>query len=161
MSIEVTANRGHHLFNVGSCFHCRVDPADSNRYLEGSKSLPFSVLKERIRIKDSKAAGGFGEEEIVIRLTRRGPVVSGLLKGLDTANVITMRWSPFETMEPSLGLDRVIQARSVADIRDNLRHVTTTMLNFVFADMDGHFGWQTTGRLPIRVRVRANYGPAR
>jgi penicillin amidase len=129
-----------------------VDPADPNRYLEGSKSLPFSVLKERIRIKDSKMAGGFGEEEIVIRLTRRGPVVSGLLKGLDAANVITVRWSPFETMEPSLGLDRIIQALSVSDIRESLRQVTTTMLNFVFADMDGHFGWQTTGRLPIRVR---------
>jgi len=36
-----------------------IDPANPNRYMEGSKSLPFNVLTERIRIKDSKAAGGF------------------------------------------------------------------------------------------------------
>ncbi|MHB8137925.1 MAG: penicillin acylase family protein [Smithellaceae bacterium] len=129
-----------------------IDPANPNHYMEGVKSLPFNILKEKIRVRDSKAAGGFREEEITIRLTKRGPVVSGVLKGLAAGSVITMRWSPFETMEPSLGLDQLIYSRSVADIRDSLRHMTTVMLNFVFADVDGHFGWQTTGRIPIRVR---------
>jgi penicillin amidase len=129
-----------------------IDPANPSCYLEGSKSVPFNILKEKIRIKDSKTEGGFREEEIFIRLTRRGPVVSGLLKGLDAGNVITLRWSPFETMEPSIGLDSLIQSRSVSEIRESLRHVTMIMLNFVFADMDGHFGWQTTGRLPVRAR---------
>jgi len=129
-----------------------IDPANPNRYMEGGRSLPFEILKEKIRIKDSKSAGGFQEEEIAIRLTKRGPVVSGVLKGLDSRKVITMRWSPFQNMAPSLGLDQLMKARNVAEVREALRQVTTIMLNFVFADGEGHFGWQTTGRIPIRVR---------
>lgn len=129
-----------------------IDPADPNRYMEGGKSHPFHILKEKIQIKNSKAEGGFQEEEVSVRLTRRGPVVSGVLKGLDARNVITLRWSPFETMQPSLGLDQLMKSRSVAHIRDGLRQITPIMLNFVFADGEGHFGWQTTGRIPIRVR---------
>lgn len=129
-----------------------IDPANSNHYMESGRSLPFDILKERISIRNSKTAGGFQEEEITVRLTKRGPVVSGILKGLDTRNVITMRWSPFEAMEPSLGLNQLMKSRNVAEIRDGLRHITTIMLNFVFADTEGHFGWQTTGRIPVRIR---------
>ncbi len=129
-----------------------IDPADANRYMEGGRSLPFKILKEKIRIKNSKAEGGFEEEETAIRSTKRGPVVSGVLKGLDSRKVITMRWSPFETMAPSLGLDQLMKARNVVEVREGLRQITAIMLNFVFADREGHFGWQTTGRIPIRVK---------
>jgi penicillin amidase len=60
-----------------------VDPADPGRYLEGENSLPFEVITETLKIKDKGAPGGFREEKIAIRLTKRGPVVSGILKGLD------------------------------------------------------------------------------
>ncbi len=129
-----------------------VDPANPDRYLEGKQSLPFEEIAETVKIKDPDATGGFREERIRIRLTKRGPVVSGLLKGLDTASVISLRWSPFETMTPSLGLEGLLRARNVDDVRESLRDVTTIMLNFVFADVDGRFGWQTTGRQPIRAR---------
>ena len=129
-----------------------VDPQDPGRYLEGDQSRPFDVMTETLKIKDKEAPGGFREEKCEIRLTKRGPVISGLLKGLDTASVMTLRWSPFETMAPTLGTERLMKARTVGDIRENLRDVTTIMLNYVFADTAGHFGWQTTGRLPIRDR---------
>ncbi|MDD5169098.1 MAG: penicillin acylase family protein, partial [Syntrophales bacterium] len=129
-----------------------VDPAAPDRYLEGGKSLPFTILTETLKIKDKDAPGGFREERITIRQTKRGPIVSGVLKGLHSANVLTLRWSPFETMGPSLGLEQLLKARKIDDIREGLRHVTTIMLNYVYADKDGNFGWQTTGRLPIRAR---------
>jgi penicillin amidase len=53
-------------------------------------------------------------------------------------------------MEPTIGFDRLLTARSVNEIRKALGEVTTIMLNFVFADRDGQIGWQTSGRLPIR-----------
>jgi len=129
-----------------------VDPKNPDHYLEGQTSRPFGLVTETMRIKDKSAAGGFREERIVIRLTKRGPVISGLLQGLDAARVISLRWSPFETMAPSLGLDRIMKARNVDDVREGLRDVTSIMLNFVFADVSGRIGWQTTGRLPIRAR---------
>ncbi len=97
-----------------------VDPKNPDCYLEGNKSKPFQVLSEKIKIKDKSATGGYREENIVIRLTKRGPVVSGLLKGLDTSKVISLRWSPFETMAPSIGLDRIMKARTADEVRESL-----------------------------------------
>ncbi len=129
-----------------------VDPANPANYLEGKKSVPFEVIRETLRIRDGKAPGGFREENIVIRLTRRGPVVTDLLPGLKSPRVLTVRWSPFETMAPSLGQDGILNAKSASDLRKSIREITTVMLNFVFADVDGGIGWQTSGRLPIRTR---------
>ena len=129
-----------------------IDPKNPDCYLEGNKSKPFQVINEKIKIKDKSAAGGYREENIVIRLTKRGPIVSGIFKGLDTSKVISLRWSPFESMLPSLGSDHFINARSASEFREGLRDISFVMLNFVYADVNGHYGWQTTGRLPIRTR---------
>jgi len=127
-----------------------VDPENPNRYLEGKKSLPFEVIEETLTIKDKDAPGGYRKEKVKIRLTRRGPVISGVLPGLKTNKVITVRWSAFETMEPSIGLNQFLTAKSVKDIREALSHVNFIMLNFVFADTDGNIGWQVSSKLPIR-----------
>ncbi len=129
-----------------------VDPKDPDRYLEGKKSLPFEVIEETLTIKDKDAPQGYREENFNIRLTKRGPVISGVLPGLKTNKVITVRWSAFETMEPSIGLNQFLTAKSVKDIREALSHVNFIMLNFVFADTDGNIGWQVSSKLPIRSR---------
>ncbi len=77
-----------------------VDPRDPGRYLEGAASIPFEVIEETLKIKDRAAPGGFREEKLTVRSTRRGPVVSGVMPGLDTDKVITLRWSGFEAMAP-------------------------------------------------------------
>jgi len=129
-----------------------VDPANGDHYLEGSRSIPFSVIRETLKIRDKKAKGGFREEAIEIRSTSRGPVVSGVLKGLETDKVMSLRWAPYETMGPTLGMMEIVQAKSVADARSALAHTNIIMLNFVFGDTRGDFGWHVSGRLPIRSR---------
>ncbi|MBW2348742.1 MAG: penicillin acylase family protein [Deltaproteobacteria bacterium] len=59
-----------------------VDPQNPGHYMEGESSLPFEILEETLKIRDKKAPGGFREEKIQVRLTHRGPVVSGVMKGL-------------------------------------------------------------------------------
>lgn len=127
-----------------------LDPQDPNRYLEGDRSFPFQVIEETLKIKDKKAPEGFRQEKALIRLTRRGPVVSGVLPGLKSKKIITLRWAPFETMGSALGLDKVLLARSVEQVRAALKEVNWIGLNFVFADTKGDIGWQTSGKLPIR-----------
>ena len=127
-----------------------VDPANPGHYLEGDDSIPFEVIEETIKIRDKKASGGFREKRINIRLTRRGPVISGVLPGLVTDKVISIRWSGFEVQSPSLGLEKMIEAWTVEDLRRTLENVNQIALNFVFADSAGSIGWQTTGKLPIR-----------
>ena len=127
-----------------------VDPRDPTRYLEGERSLPFEIIEETLAIKDKKSPGGYRHQKIKIRFTHRGPVISGIFKGLDTESVISLRWSLVEAMTPEIGFFDMIKARSVADIRRALRDVDFLMLNFTFADIEGNIGWQVSGRLPIR-----------
>ncbi|HET57254.1 MAG TPA: penicillin acylase family protein [Deltaproteobacteria bacterium] len=127
-----------------------VDPDDPSHFLEGKRSIPFTEIKEFLKIKDKKAEGGIRREEITIRMTSRGPVVSGVLPGLKTDTVVSMRWSPYETMDHDFGFDKLYTAKNVHDIREAIRGVNFIMLNFVFADTAGNIGWQTSGKLPIR-----------
>ncbi len=129
-----------------------MDPNNSNNYLEGDLSIPFTVIAEDLKIKDKSASGGFRKETITIRLTHRGPVISGVATGLKTDKVISMRWSSFESMGPALGLDKLMECKTVTDVRQVLKDVHQVALNFVFADSKGNIGWQTTGRLPIRTQ---------
>lgn len=142
-----------------------LDPENPDNYLENGKSIPFQVISETLKIKDKKAASGFRAEVITIRKTSRGSVISGILKPLKTDKVVTLRWAPFETMQPALGIDFLLTAKSAADVRETLRSATAAHFNVTFADVEGNLGWQTTGRLPIRnvgrgtVPVDANRYP--
>ena len=129
-----------------------VDPKDPGRYMEGDRSLPFEIIEESLRVKDKKAPGGFDEVTVAIKLTKRGPVISGVLPGLKTDKVLTVRWAPFQVMDPKVGLLDLLHARSVREAREALKQVNMIMLNFVFADKDGNIGWQPSGRIPVRSR---------
>jgi penicillin amidase len=127
-----------------------LDPANPDHYLEGGKSVPFQVVEETLTIKDSEAPGGIRAEKVKIRLSKRGPVVSEVLKGLKTDKVLTLRWAPYETFDGRLGLDQAIQAASAREFRDAIQNMRHFVLNYVFADTKGDFGWVVIGGLPIR-----------
>jgi penicillin amidase len=129
-----------------------VDPDNPDNYLEGSVSMPFQVIEETIKIKDKTASSGYRKETIKIRLTRRGPVISGVIPGLETNKVITVRWSGFEVQSPSIGFEKLLVCRTVEEIRRALKDVNQVALNFVYADSKGNIGWQTTSRCPIRAQ---------
>jgi penicillin amidase len=127
------------------------DPAREGHYLEGRRSLPFEVRQEAVRVRDPKAPGGFRDHAFEVRATRRGPVISGVVPPLASEQIMTLRWAPFETMGPRLGLQRAMFARSAAELREILAEVNLLVLNFVFADREGHIGWFTSGKIPIRA----------
>jgi penicillin amidase len=128
-----------------------VDPGNANNYLEGERSIPFTILTEKLKIKDKKAPSGYRSKEIRIRLSRRGPIVSDVLKNFKTDKVLSLRWAPAETMGPAVGLDRLMTATSTDSIRAKLKDLNTILLNFVFADVNGNIGWISSGRVPIRL----------
>ncbi len=134
-----------------------VDPDHPDRYMEGQTSLPFTTIDETLRIRDKKADDGYRTQDIRIRLTRRGPVVSDVLKPLKTDKVITLRWAPYETMGPMIGLDRLMTATSAAEVRGYLAKANLIFLNYVFADDGGNIGWQVSGRAPIRREGDSTY----
>jgi len=127
-----------------------LDPKKPSHYLEGSKSIPFETIKETLTIKDKDGPDGFRYEDFTIRLTRRGPVISSVLKGLESPHLFTLRWSPFESMGPKMGFLDLLRSKDIHEARKALSHVNAIMLNFVLADTKGNIAWQTIGKIPIR-----------
>ena len=146
VAIAVTNSYG----DVQDLYVETLDAEKEGHYREGGKSIPFTVRKETLKIKDSAADGGFRTEEFEIRFTARGPVVSDVLSGLDSDKLVTLRWAAVESMEPKLGLMELLTAKSIDDVGEAIRSVTSIVLNFVFADADGNIGWRVSGRVPIR-----------
>lgn len=130
----------------------REDPARPGHYLEGERSIAFQLVREVIRVRDSRIAGGFREVPLTIRLTRRGPVISDHGMGLANGRVISLRWSVPEFMrsDDSGGTD-VMLARNVAEARERIGRVNAPY-NYVVADVDGNIGHFTAGRVPLRRR---------
>ncbi len=127
-----------------------IDPSNPNHYLHNGESVPFELIDETIKVREESGKNRFREVPLQVRLTKRGPVISNQLEGLKTNKILSLRWSPFETMLPELGINYLLTARNVSDVRETLKSVTMIHLNAVLADVNNDIAWQTTGKLPIR-----------
>ena len=148
ISIAATNNYG----DMQDLYVETVDTNSPDRYLEGKISLPFEIIEETLKIKDKEAPEGYREEKVKIRLTRRGPVVSDVLPGLETEKVITLRWAPVESMTPVIGLSDILTAKSTADLHEVLARLPMLCFNWVFADVKGNISYRASGKLPVRPR---------
>ena len=90
------------------------------------------------------------KEHLVVRFTRRGPIVSDLFRTLGNKRLLSLRWAPAENLGPEVGIRRLFEARSAQEVREAAQQLHTLLLNIVFADVEGNIGWQPSGRLPIR-----------
>ena len=127
-----------------------IDPGNPDHYLEGDKSIAFGHIRQTLKIKNKNAPKGFKTEEIDIRTTRRGPVVSSVLKGLDADRLYTLRFAPVESMTSEIGLLEVLTAKDGKALSLALQRLPVACFNWVFADSTGHIGHQASGRIPIR-----------
>ena len=92
-----------------------------------------------------------------VQRTRHGPVLDRVPVG-DTASawedvepVVALRWTGSEhAIAPSLATD-VAGARSFEEFRQAVLQVGCPGQNFLYADVDGHIGYQMTGIYPIRA----------
>ncbi len=129
-----------------------LDPKNPKNYLEGEKSVPFNFIEETINVRDPKAPSGHKEIKYPVMLSQWGPV---FFKSEKIA--MALRWSPFETMTPSLSMPDVLTSKSVEDVKKALEKETIQMFNRSFIDRKGNIGWQTTGKIPIRAQKAGAY----
>ena len=134
----------------------RVDPADPTRYLKPGGSDPFEVRREEITVR-----GRDKPEILIIRTTRHGPVISDIIPDAAAAatqydiegdQVIALAFSAL-TM-PNLttaALFRLNRARDWRAFTAALEDFHSPLQNIAYADLDGHIGLYTPGRLPIRA----------
>ena len=126
-----------------------VDPSDPTRYLGPRGTLlPFTVRTERI------AVSGGEPVTIEVRETVHGPILNDVDKRLVDSPLMALRWSailpaaaPDRTYEAILGLN---VASDFDEFRAALSLYGAPSQNFVYADVDGHIGYQLPGYVPIR-----------
>ncbi|MEP6759453.1 MAG: penicillin acylase family protein [Actinomycetota bacterium] len=114
--------------------------------------LPLMIHEEAITVR------GEPEPRIqTVRESRHGPIlthgVAGMLhtryRPLD--RTYALRWAGHDaTLRPSLALE-VAQAPDFEAFRTAMLQVECAGQNFVYADVEGHIGYQCTGRHPIRA----------
>lgn len=127
----------------------RFDPSDPTRYEYQGRWEQAELVREEIVVKGRKEPA---VEDV--RITRHGPVIQPLAPSDagQTAEALALRWTalePSRIVNAVLGLNR---ARDWAGFRSALADWDVPAQNFVYADVDGHYGYATGGAIPIRAR---------
>lgn len=128
---------------------------DRTAALFGDTWEPTTVHREEIKVR------GRDEPEVLeVVETRHGPVVDSYMIGVLNPQVVqggvtetfALQWTGFEhAIKPST-LIHVGKARSFQEFREATRTWECPGQNMVYADVDGHIGYQCTGLYPIRKR---------
>jgi penicillin G amidase len=124
----------------------RPDPADPARYLTADGSKPFTLRTETIKV-----AGG-DDVTLTVRETVHGPILNDAEPRLDgQASLYALRWTALLEPDPVIdGFLAIDRAGSFDEFRNALRRFNAPSQNFVYADVDGHIGYQMPGYVPIR-----------
>ncbi|HEY6101797.1 MAG TPA: penicillin acylase family protein, partial [bacterium] len=123
----------------------RFDPDDPTRYEFKGQWEQATVVEESISVK--------GRREPVllpVRITRHGPILNGVVDGLDA--FVALRWTALEPGTILGSVLRLDEARNWSEFREALKLWTVPAQNFVYADGDGNIGYQLPGRIPVRAK---------
>ncbi|HEX5591195.1 MAG TPA: penicillin acylase family protein [Candidatus Limnocylindrales bacterium] len=131
--------------DVQDLFRETVDPDDPTRYLFEGESRPFETRTETIRV-----AGG-DDVVVEIRSTHHGPILNDVDDRLEAEAPIALQWTSIR--EPDGAFTSIFRLNTAADFeafRAALTGYGSPSQNFVYADVDGHVGYQLPGLIPLR-----------
>ncbi len=143
----VSGHNGHAAWGVTSGMADVADltieqfGSDGASVRDGERFVPCEVREEGIRVR-----GGKPVVERVLT-TPRGPIVSPA--GEDGEQALALRCALLDPAAQLTGPLVLEEARSFADLQAGADGWPFP-LNVVYADADGHTGWQFTGRIPRR-----------
>jgi penicillin G amidase len=141
------AHNGHAAWGITAAMTDQADlfieeiGDDGASVREGAGMVPCQVIDEAILVR-----GGETVTERVL-LTRRGPIVSPFLDGAPAALSLSAVW--LRPM-PIRGFLACLRAHDFETFRHGFAAWPGPALNVVYADADGHVGYQLVGQLPRR-----------
>jgi penicillin amidase len=136
--------------DVSDLFVEKLDPDDPNKYVTPEGSVPFKSRVETIFVK------GAPPVQITVRETRHGPVISdlagpaqqaaqpGFALALQASYLMDGDRSPQALWEMNRAVDWESFQRALANFG-------APEQNVVYADVDGHIGYLSPGRVPTRA----------
>jgi penicillin amidase len=120
-----------------------TDPHNPSRYRYRGAWEALRIERDTIPVKGQEAA--LAE----LKFTRHGPVLHEDPQR-HRAYAVRAAWLD-SGAAPYLASLRIDQAKSWAEFREACRYFFTPSENLVWADVDGHIGWQAVGLAPARA----------
>jgi penicillin amidase len=115
-------------------------------YNDGYRWLPVEQRVEVLRVREP--SGALREEQWVVRKTRHGPLLDGLIE--ENGVRLALGWTGAIEGDGLGSLLAVPRARNVDEARASLETHHEPVVTVVFADGDGGGGFQVAGWLPRR-----------
>ena len=108
-----------------------------------------TVRRETIRVRNGR------ETTLDVLVTRHGPVITPALRlspaFKDENRQLALRWTLYDPAGFSYPFFDLNTARNWDEFRAALSRMGSPGQNVVYADVDGHIGYQATGLVPIRA----------
>jgi penicillin amidase len=104
---------------------------------------PVEQRREVIHVR-----GGL-DETVDVAITRHGPIVSALFPG--ETRQLALKWTIYDPATMQVSLFDLNSAQNWNDFRNALSRFGNPAQNVVYADVDGHIGYQAAGMVPIRA----------
>jgi penicillin amidase len=127
---------------------------DKGQYRAGDQWLEPQIVKDAIPVSGGQPV------PIEIKITRHGPIINDAMDDLKGKPPMALRWVAYDgnrTLEGILGINL---ASDWTSFRNALSLWAAPALNLVYADVDGHIGYQATGKLPLRAPGADGMRPA-
>jgi penicillin amidase len=115
---------------------------DANSYLSPKGYVNYQIRNKTIQVKDSSAVN------LKVKISRHGPIVNDLIKGLNTKQPIALSW--IYTQQPIQILEAVYQlshAQNISDFQKGVALIAAPGLNVMYGDAKGNVAWWATGKL--------------
>ena len=116
---------------------------DKGEYLTPQGWVQPEHRKEIIRVK------GKPEVSVDVEITRHGPIISDIIPG--EQRKLALKWIIYDPQAWRAPFFAVNSAKNWQQFRAAFSQFGAPGQNVVYADVDGHIGYQATGLIPIRA----------
>jgi penicillin amidase len=113
-----------------------------DQYLSSSGWKPIQHVREIIRVR------GGGDVVVNVGHTEHGPVITPIVE--NEKRVISLKWSAYDQSATNIPLFDINSASAWTEFRNILGRWWGPSLNVIYADDQGHIGYQAVGFIPIR-----------
>jgi penicillin G amidase len=131
--------------DVQDCYLEELDETGTRYRDVGGEWRDLDVRRERIRVK------GGDDVEHVVRVTRRGPIITDVATSTHLSDPVSLRW---DSVRPARSADTIWgfnRAEDWQSFREACRGWLAPAQNVVYADREGNIGFQHMGEVPIRA----------
>ncbi len=120
----------------------KLNPNNNNEYLIKDKSYPFIVKEKTIKIKGGKT------ETFTFKVSKHGPIMNGLIDGMENKNPIAMDWiyTKFDNKMLDAGY-QISHSKDINDFKEGASKIYAPGLNVMYGDAQDNYAWFASAKI--------------